>query len=112
MPQRKALKRFVAVLFAALAFADLALDAGCDPLSLPTARASVVAARDAASGSADEPCGTVCVPDCFCCSRTLVGGLAVVPTTLGLVTAAPEGPPPAAPVGVHPVPYHPPLGRA
>ena len=104
--------RLVAVLCAALGFADLALDAGCDPLSAPGATDGVVTAPDGSADAGDERCATACVPDCFCCSRTLVRGSAIMPATLGLVTATPEAAPTAAPAGVRPVPYHPPLSRA
>lgn len=88
---------------------DLAVDAGCDSIG---SVASASAVGEATPGHTDEPCADFCVPDCFCCSRSLVAGSVVCPPVserLSLVDAFMVG---RWTVGVHPAVDHPPLARA
>ena len=101
----KAVCRVTACLLVALIAADLATDAQCDGVRL-SAGESV--ARSVPSRTADA-CDTLCVPDCFCCARSLAAGAAAVPPhpgplTQSLVTVAASGSP-----GVRPVADPPPL---
>jgi hypothetical protein len=96
--------KLVAVLLISLASADLAFDAGCDPL--PTGSATSVLAAEDEDG---ENCGSSCAADCFCC--TIVTAASVNPSLPALESL--EGTlrfaQAQAPDGVRPVPYHPPL---
>lgn len=98
--------RGLAALFLLAIFADVALDAKCDPLPTVSDAGSAFSARGSAANERRAP---GCVPDCFCCSRSLAVGLAVPPPVLGSLAAAPLLKPLPAPAGVRPVPYHPPL---
>jgi len=92
--------------------ADIVADTRCDKGS--SSSASTAGVRGAVEGQrqTDEPCGSFCVPDCFCCSSSVAAAPAVVP---------PE-PRPLAPLaaptlerwseGVRPVVDHPPLAHA
>jgi hypothetical protein len=58
--------RVVGLALLALIAFDLT-DTSCDPLVIPVAAAM----RGGSSDLQNDPCGGVCVPDCFCCSTTL-----------------------------------------
>lgn len=84
--------------------ADLLADSGCNALPSPS-RAAL-----SADVSADQdPCDSACVPDCYCCSRGLTSGTAVLPSDGGPVLAAFAPASAHALIGVHPSPYRPPL---
>ena len=91
--------------------ADILADARCD--RPPTARASggfVTSTQGRPTG--DDPCGSSCVPDCFCCSTLSTG-----PATLSLESSGPAvliEPCDAVAfrAGVYPLPYRPPLGAS
>jgi hypothetical protein len=97
------------MLLLAVIVSDVAGDAGCDiPNTAVAADASMSAGGAAGS---NDPCVSFCVPDCFCCSRS-VGAAAVIapprPVPLTVLDA------PARerwPQGVRPVIDHPPLLR-
>jgi hypothetical protein len=112
VPPRAIMKKLLALLFLSVSCGDLALDAGCDPLPIQAGPVSAVVEAPTAPESGEDRCATVCVPDCFCCSRTLVRGQVVPPAAARRVTAAPEAAPLPVPGGVRPVPYHPPLAQA
>lgn len=111
MLTRLAARRLLSKLFAALVvciiFADIALDGSCDPVA--TGGATQVAFTAGTTDGANDPCADLCVPDCFCCSRSVTAGPAILPPMIGPVAAASELRAPATPAGVRPVPYHPPL---
>ena len=98
--------RFVALLLLCLISADAALDAACDPIVGPRDAAQTVSA---AGSTGDEPCATSCLPDCFCCSRSLTAAAVVLPGSTGPIALRAEKAAPQVPQGVRPVPYHPPL---
>lgn len=87
--------------------ADVAADARCD---LPSAPAGALSAAGAMTPSNDEDlCAAACIPDCYCCSRTLAANRPVLPAGAGPLARATVAGVPAAATGVRPVPYHPPL---
>jgi hypothetical protein len=101
--------RLVAMLLLAVIVTDVVGDAGCD-IPSTAVRADLSMTTGVAAGS-NEPCASFCVPDCFCCSRS-VGAAAIIapprPAPLAVLDA------PAAerwPHGVRPVVDHPPLLR-
>jgi hypothetical protein len=61
----------VALVLLALIAADVATDADCDPLRMATPPAEAEVASAAGDTTAD-PCADVCLPDCFCCARSVV----------------------------------------
>jgi len=58
--------RLAAILLLALIGGDLA-DAGCDPLGIHPESASF----NVPFIPVGDSCGEFCIPDCFCCARTL-----------------------------------------
>lgn len=89
--------------------ADILADSRCHP----AARAQVPAGLWGSVPSTDQdPCDAGCVPDCYCCSQSVTRGPAVLPPDAGPVTPTPPLLPAAAPAGVRPVPYRPPLALA
>lgn len=64
------------LLLAAIAI-DVMGDADCDPL--PENVRSEAVARGPGGDGADDPCSDVCLPDCFCCCRSVAAGTAMVP---------------------------------
>jgi hypothetical protein len=96
--------RLAACLLLAAIGGDLLADA-CD---LPFIPAAVVAVS--ATGTDSEPCASVCVPDCFCCSQSTCAGPSVeapAPGALLTLLAPTAGEP--WPDGVRPVVDRPPL---
>ncbi len=100
------LARIGAMLLLATICADLS-NVHCDgPLQLGGTSVPVL---DAADSDNADPCAAICVPDCFCCSRT---------EQAAFVQLRPDAEP-LAPLGagaflrpisgVRPLPYHPPL---
>jgi hypothetical protein len=101
--------RFLSCLVLSAIVTDLALDANCDGGPAFTASTAILASSDT---SAPDSCGTVCVPDCFCCSQSVTPGPAVLLPVAGPASRAAAVLPEAAPTGFRPVPYHPPLHLA
>ena len=103
--------RVAVCLFLASIATDLLADTQCDRASSRLAAAESLAAAQDRPGTS-EPCGDVCVPDCFCCSHIVAAGPAVLPSAP--VPLQVIGAPVAErfPHGVRPVPYHPPLARS
>ena len=100
--------RAAACLVLAVIAADVAADSACDGASIGVAY--VTTGGPGASGT-NEPCSDFCVPDCFCCSRSVTAGQAVPPPDL--LRLAPIAAPAAErwPEGVRPAVDHPPLAR-
>ena len=101
--------RAIACLLLAIIAADVGAGTVCDSLGFGPASAATVRGPD--SSGANEPCADVCVPDCFCCSRSLPAGPLVLPPEPQRFTSVDA---PAAedwPEGVRPVLDHPPLAR-
>ncbi len=102
--------RAAACLLLAVIASDLVTDTACDSFGFGAASATTV--RGAVPGGANEPCADVCVPDCFCCSRSVVAGPVVLAQEPERLTSV------VAPVakrcteGFRPVVDHPPLARA
>jgi hypothetical protein len=63
---RRWVVRLVAITLLALIGGDLA-DASCDPIGIHPQSASL----SPPAPPAGDSCGEVCIPDCFCCARTL-----------------------------------------
>ncbi len=102
--------RALACLLLAVIAADVAADATCDELTLGPVPTALV--REAGPDGQGEACRDLCVPDCFCCSRSLAAGPAVLPpepqplASLAAVAAL------RRPAGVRPVLDPPPLIQA
>lgn len=108
--QLSSVLRVIACLLLATIVADVTGDLKCDPVSVGSA--STLAVRGPAQAGSDDSCAPSCVPDCFCCSRSLVAGTAIpVP---GPAALTPFGAPAVShwPEGVRPVVDRPPQLRA
>jgi hypothetical protein len=100
------IRNLVALLLLALVYTDLG-DASCDPLWPVRQSGATALATPAGAGQDDEACRDVCVPDCFCCARSLAAGHELAAPA---VPGASFDPPPdehAVP-GTRAVPDHPP----
>ncbi len=119
MPIRSALRgdrgrahaaRVLAALLLLLAIgSDVLADTVCHPLPLTALDERLTAPSSAAP---DDPCGSSCVPDCFCCSTlsvTEAGLLRQRAPLAGPVAAAFER---ACAPGIRPAPYRPPIPPA
>lgn len=105
--------RVVAALLLTTIAGDVAADARCDePSSIREAALVLAASRGDAEAATDEPCASVCVPDCFCCSRSLVALSAVEPPRPGLLVIVEGAPAARNRDGILPVIDHPPLQGA
>jgi hypothetical protein len=100
--------RWGACLLLAVIGLDIASDAACDLGSLAQAATREYQAPDATSG---DPCGDVCIPDCFCCARSVpTATIILVPQPMELASIDPllhE----RWPEGVRPIVDHPPHFR-
>jgi len=82
----------------------------CHELSVPSGAAAAL--QDAGRQSEQDPCATVCVPDCFCCARSTVATPALMlPGGRTVNVLEPPSTPDQRP-GVLPLPDPPPLPRA
>lgn len=70
--------RLVAVVLLALIGADFVSDATCD-LPEPLAAEAAVLTPPAGGAATPEACADVCIPDCFCCARSVAPGEPLVP---------------------------------
>ena len=70
--------RVLAFLLLAVIASDVLVDGDCDPPPLHAGSASVALAP-AVPGASGDPCAAFCVPDCFCCSRSVAAAPAVAP---------------------------------
>ena len=98
------LMKSAATLLLVVIAADLA-DASCEPSELSTG--SLITSSSQA-GTAD-PCGTVCVPDCFCCSNLGPALLVFSFLTTESITEAPAPPVYYLATGISPTLDHVPL---
>lgn len=103
-----ALRALTALLLLAVVLGDLAFDADCDPLPPAAGELAVAAADD---GDADA-CATGCIPDCFCCSRSLAAGPRVEPPAPDGVASVAVVVVPGLPPGYGLLAEHPPRARA
>lgn len=85
---------------------DLAADSLCAP---PLQTASNT---DSMAAATSDSCGTVCVPDCFCCSIGVESDAAAALTGFGRVAARTELHPASPLDGASVSIFHPPLLRA
>ncbi len=102
-----AVRATTAVVLLAVTLGDLTLDGACDPL--PTV-AGEEALCEAAEGDTDA-CARGCIPDCFCCSRTLGAQPRVSPPAPQGAVAAAVMEEPVLPPGVSRLTEHPPRAR-
>ena len=106
-----ALRAAVCLLLAVIAF-DVTADAACDSISLGAAAASTTEVRGGAPSGSNESCADFCVPDCFCCSRSVAAGPAVFPPEPQPLTRVDPPATDDGSDGVRPVVDRPPLARA
>ena len=109
--QRMALRAAVCLLLAVIGL-DVAADAACDSISLGAPSASTTEVRGVAPSGPNERCADFCVPDCFCCSRSVAAGPAVLPPEPQPLTRVDAPATAGRSDGVRPVVDHPPLARA
>jgi len=103
------LLRLAASLLLAMIVADVAADASCD---LPDAQVRAEATLCPANTSANtEPCASFCVPDCFCCSRSVGAAAVIAPPRPVLLKPVDAPAMENRPEGVRPVIDHPPVVR-
>lgn len=105
-----ALRLAACVLLAVIAV-DVVADTTCDSPGL-SARSATTAMRGPNPSGANDPCSDVCVPDCFCCSRSTAARPAVPPPDLARLTPVDAPAAERCPDGVRSVLDHPPLARA
>jgi hypothetical protein len=96
--------KLLALVLLCVISADAVFDADCDPIFAPGG-----SARLARGAEGREGCARFCIPDCFCCSRTLVAGPAVLPRGPELLTLITPFAAIPAPDPIRSVPYRPPL---
>jgi hypothetical protein len=104
--------RAVACLLLAIIVADLAADTSCDMPAPATASSSATALRGVALGGPNERCADFCMPDCFCCSRSVAADTAVVPPEPQRLTPVPAPATGDLSEGVRAVPEPPPLAHS
>lgn len=75
------IRNIVAVLLLAVVCADLG-DAACDPLEPVPPPGAPALTSTPGTGQDAEACEDFCVPDCFCCARSLVAGAVLPPPAL------------------------------
>jgi len=89
---------------------DLAADASCDTVpSLGASLVTVMDVNDRGRTTETEACADVCVPDCFCCSRSVAADPAAVPPAPAGLTRLDPLAAGHSRVGHRPVVDHPPL---
>jgi hypothetical protein len=106
--RRRAAIRLAACLLLVAIGADLAADARCDAAS-PLAGSSSVRTGEQPPGSSGDACAPVCVPDCFCCSRSLAAAPLIVPPAPVALSSLDVPAKERWPEGVRRVLDHPPL---
>jgi len=101
--------RVAAMLLLAVILSDVVGDADCD---IPnTAVAADVSMSPGVGAGSGEPCASFCVPDCFCCSRSVGAAAVIAPTRPVPLTVLDAPAREHWPQGVRPVIDHPPLLR-
>ena len=101
------LLRLAACLLVAGIGADLVGDAGCDVPSFLGSKTSAIGLPSQANS--EDACALYCVPDCFCCSRSVAAGGFVLMPELGPLTHLDLQVTERPSAGVPPVVDHPPL---
>jgi hypothetical protein len=96
------------VLLAAISL-DVLADAGCDAPALSDPGTIAVRAPEQGKRGGAEPCAPFCVPDCFCCSRSMGAAPTIMPPAPGLLSALDAPVKERWPKGFRPVVDHPPL---
>jgi hypothetical protein len=100
-------RTLVAIAFSATILFEPAVDFRCHAAEAP--RLSQVSSDPAsAPGGADDPCGSACVPDCYCCSTPLTTSI-VFARPSSLLVMVPEVLSPGPLDGVAAVPDLPPI---
>lgn len=92
--------------------ADILADSRCHPPARVHGPAALAGPSSLPPSTERDPCATGCVPDCYCCSQSVTRGPAILPPDAGPVMPTLPLLIPAAPAGVRPVPYRPPLRLA
>jgi hypothetical protein len=101
--------RAAACLLLAVITADVVGDTNCDSPDVTLASATQL--QGPAATGANEPCGDVCIPDCFCCSRSVVASSVVIPPEPESLASVDAPLAEQWPAGVRPVVDRPPLTR-
>jgi hypothetical protein len=104
--------RVAACLLLSAIGADIVADTRCDKGSSSSASTAGVRGPLQGQRPTDEPCGSFCVPDCFCCSFSVAATPAVLPPEPGPLAPLDANPLERWSEGVRPVVDHPPLARA
>ena len=104
--------RAAACLLLAVIAADLAADTTCDMPAPAAASSSATALRGVALGGPNERCADFCMPDCFCCSRSVAAGAAEFPPEPERLTPVPAPATGDLSEGVWTVPEPPPLAHS
>jgi len=107
-PSSAVLRALIAVILLAVSLGDLAFDADCDPVSAPGGELAVSLADECEA----DACAAGCVPDCFCCSRSLGADPRVLLPVPDGVTPAAVLSVPGLPLGHTLLAEHPPRARA
>jgi hypothetical protein len=103
--------RLAACLILGAITVDLLADTRCDAPSSFPASTKVMREPGQREGGTGEPCAPVCIPDCFCCSRSVAPDAAVLPPEPEPLTHFDAPATERWPEGVRPVVDHPPLAR-
>jgi len=106
---RSALARTVACLLLVLIGADLVGDTNCDAAPVSGGDPGLRILASSPTGRTGEACQDVCVPDCFCCCRSLATDPPAPPAPPEPRTAVPSRARGHGLAGVRPVIDHPPL---
>lgn len=110
-PARLRSLRVAACLLLTAIAQDLLADTRCDVAS-PLGSATAVRAQGHQQGEDNEPCAPLCVPDCFCCSRSVAAGPVIVLSAPVLLRTLDAPAKERWSEGVRPVVDHPPLRLA
>jgi hypothetical protein len=94
----------VAFLLLVMLAVDL-VDTSCDPVTTPRGPLDVSVPRASTPG---DPCGTVCIPDCFCCAFAITGQVAALASDPGRAENGPMSVEQRPAAGVPPALDHPP----
>jgi hypothetical protein len=101
--------RAAACLLLAVIAADVAADTTCDMPAPAAASPSAAALRGVAPGGPNERCADFCIPDCFCCSRSVAAGAVILPPEPPRLNPVPAPATDDLSEGVRAVPEPPPL---
>lgn len=106
----RTLRAAACLLLAAISL-DLAADTSCDAPP-PLGSTLAVLAGEAGPAGDGEACAPVCVPDCFCCSRSVPATAVIVPPAPVLLSTLDRPARERGAGGFRPVVDHPPLPLA